>query len=228
MSDGKSSEIVSQLEEKLGLKTGFFDRLLAEDDWSFVVKLHALMEAAVSHLVCETLTISMKDYSAQFFDKPLLAKLLAYAELSNKRTGKTTLARSLGLILDYQRDFLYHLSELRNDLVHDVRNVSFQLTDYVAKLDVNQRKNFVEAFGPGAASEESLTKLLGKATSREEFTTKNPKVSIWLTSLVCLEEIHYCIAAFVNRQETHRLEKELLALQQSFLPVIQAALQKVQ
>ena len=37
------------------------------------------------------------------------------------------------------------LSELRNALVHDVRQVSFRFEDYLASLDSNQKRQFVSA-----------------------------------------------------------------------------------
>jgi hypothetical protein len=43
----KSQEkVLESLEKDLGLPRGFCFRLRHEDDWSFVVKLHALIESA--------------------------------------------------------------------------------------------------------------------------------------------------------------------------------------
>jgi hypothetical protein len=42
---------ILELESKLGLDQGFFGNLQSEDDWSFVIKLHALFEAACTHLL---------------------------------------------------------------------------------------------------------------------------------------------------------------------------------
>jgi hypothetical protein len=40
---------VSAFEQKLGLPESFYTDLLKNDDWSFVVKLNALVEAACTH-----------------------------------------------------------------------------------------------------------------------------------------------------------------------------------
>jgi hypothetical protein len=48
-------EAVRAVEVQLGIHVGFLDRLLHEDDWSFVVKAHALIDAAVSFLVTRAL-----------------------------------------------------------------------------------------------------------------------------------------------------------------------------
>ena len=47
-----------------------------ENDWSFVIKLHALVEAAVAHLLTEQLS------------RPELSDLFAHLDISNKTTGK--------------------------------------------------------------------------------------------------------------------------------------------
>ena len=46
---------VRTLGTDIGLPIGFLEGLRAEDDWSFIIKVHALIEAAVSHLLCSVL-----------------------------------------------------------------------------------------------------------------------------------------------------------------------------
>ena len=41
--------VLQVLESELNLPPQFLERLRLEDDWSFVIKTHALVEAAVSH-----------------------------------------------------------------------------------------------------------------------------------------------------------------------------------
>jgi len=45
--------LLATIEEDLGLPTGFCVRLQNEDDWSFVVKLHALLESAASDFLAK-------------------------------------------------------------------------------------------------------------------------------------------------------------------------------
>jgi hypothetical protein len=41
-----------KLERELGMPDGWFRALYKEDsDWAFVIKLHALLEAAVAHVI---------------------------------------------------------------------------------------------------------------------------------------------------------------------------------
>ena len=42
---------VENLEKTLGMPPGFLSRLVEEDDWSFVIKSHALIESALSYLL---------------------------------------------------------------------------------------------------------------------------------------------------------------------------------
>ena len=64
------SDLIPLLESELGLESGFFDSLDSEDesDWSFVIKAHALAEAAASHLLTKQ------------FQKPELADLFSRKE----------------------------------------------------------------------------------------------------------------------------------------------------
>ncbi len=54
------SKEVSELESLLGLPNGFYNNLLAEDDWSFVIKLSALFEAASGQALATKLGSSAK------------------------------------------------------------------------------------------------------------------------------------------------------------------------
>ncbi len=42
---------LSGLEQNLNLPSGFLERLVEEDDWSFLIKSHAVVEAALTHLI---------------------------------------------------------------------------------------------------------------------------------------------------------------------------------
>jgi hypothetical protein len=137
MTTQKLSDLVPRLELKLGLKPGFLNSLdgsEGENDWSFVVKVHALIEAAVSHLLTEHLR------------HPELADLFSRLDMSNKSTGKAAFIKSLGLLDEPERRFISSLSELRNKLVHDVRNVNFELDIYIEDMDQKEQSIFLNNF----------------------------------------------------------------------------------
>jgi hypothetical protein len=129
------STLIPKLEKKLEIEDGFFNKLIEEEsDWALIIKVHALIEAAVSEL----LTAS--------FGNQGLNNTFSYLELSNKRSGKMAFVSALNLLDEDCRRYISSLSELRNRLVHNIKNVEFQLHDHVAGLDKQQFKQFVKNF----------------------------------------------------------------------------------
>jgi len=120
---------LGRLERDCGLPTGFCFALLRESDWSFVIKLHALLESAISQLLVHSL--SRKE----------LADIFAGLEMSNTRTGKLAFVKALDLLPKRHLDFMRALSELRNQLVHRIKNVSFDIAAHF----LEERKRFTSA-----------------------------------------------------------------------------------
>ena len=148
-------------EKHLGLPEGFLERLMDEDDWSFVIKLHASLEAAVTNV----LTRCVDNYALE----PVFRKL----ELSRAETGKMAFADAFGLTDHMEKRYIRALSELRNILVHDVSKVTFDFQTYVQSLDTQQRRKFVKAF------------CLGNEDGESESTLKSPKIVMW-RSTICI------------------------------------------
>lgn len=62
--------VINTLETEIGIASGFFERLLQDgDDWSFVIKLHALAEAALTHLL--TAAVGREELSDLFSSLPM-------------------------------------------------------------------------------------------------------------------------------------------------------------
>jgi hypothetical protein len=133
---------ISDLENEIGVPVGFFGGLLKEDSWSFVIKLHAFFEGLLSNLL------------AQSLHREELRDVFSHIELSNTRSGKLVFAQKLNLLDQPAITFIHALSELRNRLVHDPRNVTFQMNEYVRKMDSNQRKAFRKKFVISFSDEE--------------------------------------------------------------------------
>lgn len=125
---------ISKLEEKLGIEVGFFNKLSDENDWALIIKLHALIESAITELLTGV------------FNKTSLRDTFSMLELSNKRTGKMAFISALGLLDDAERRYISSLSELRNKLVHNIKNVNYQLHEYVERMDRQQFHQFVKNF----------------------------------------------------------------------------------
>jgi hypothetical protein len=216
----KTPDIVRDIETALNVPDGFFLSLVTENDWSFIIKMHALMESALTFLLSQTLTISVKDFSEETFDEKALSRLLAWMELSGKRVGKVALAESLGLVLDYQRVFLNRLSELRNEVIHSVENVSFDFPTYVGSLDPNQKRNFIDAFGFAVGSTDAIKAIMNTDLSREDFVIRRTKFAIWLSALACLSEIAYCVRTFKTEQRIATFEQQMAKMFENLLKTL--------
>lgn len=185
---------ILELEQRMGLSSGFFEKLIQEDDWSFIIKLHALFEGACTHLLLF------------HFQEPTLFEVLSRLELSNKSTGKLAFLDRLELLGKGDRRFISSLSEIRNTLVHDVTNHTFSLKEMLSAYSGAQLKNFTIAFNPWEeniremirepAFNNSLQKQLIDGTNlgrRMEDAREDPKEFIWLGAhnvLVSIADMH--------------------------------------
>lgn len=167
-------EEVRKFEQKLGLPKDFYNQLLREDDWSFVIKLNALFEGATTHVLTTRL------------HAPELVDAFAHLDQLNSKVGKVTLLRELGAITSEQAALMRQLGELRNELAHNIRNVTFSFSSYVSSRDANQLAKLVKAFGHGV---NEVLEIENLRIPREKFVQENTKLALWLTSaevIACL------------------------------------------
>jgi hypothetical protein len=111
--------------------------------------------------------------------------------------------KAFGLLVDRERRFIAALSELRNQLVHNARNTTFNLLDYVSGLDKNQKSKFVESFGYAYLSEDKDGKEL---IAFPEKVLAEPKQTIWLS-------LKYVLGVISIQMDTIRLHREADELQ---------------
>lgn len=163
-------ELVPLLEEKLGIEPGFFKSLDddGESDWAFIIKLHALIEAAVSYLLTTQLATES------------LSDVFARLELSNTATGKLAFAKALKLLDEAERRFVRSFSELRNDLVHDIRNVKFELHEYVAKKSASELQTFQKRFNLETTPSKGMNDLLHR----------DPRQALWYQAMAFLGSVY--------------------------------------
>jgi hypothetical protein len=166
---------VAEFERKLGVKPNFYRDLLENDDWSFVIKLNALFEAACTHVISIRL------------GTPELLDTLAHLEFADQKKGKVKFLLALDAISSEQAKILYALAKLRNDLVHDVSQVSFSMNEYIAGLDANQLKSQCKLWGHGLHDSIDLD---GKKVSRQQYVQARPKQAIWATCMEILACLH--------------------------------------
>ncbi|MCG7585650.1 hypothetical protein [Photobacterium sp. OFAV2-7] len=182
---------INKLEHQLSLPVGFFEALLTEDDWSFVIKLHALIEGAISHLLITHI------------DEPNLATTIAHLELSNTRTGKMAFVKSMTLLEKDSRRFITSLSELRNQLVHNISNISFSFKGLLSNYTEKEKDAFIKRF---AIVQPPLNDKL-----RREMILHDPKKTIWFSAMTILLSVHY-------RNKTFALERYVKAHSIMFAP----------
>lgn len=119
----------ARIEQKLGLPTGFIQEIVSTDsDWAFVVKIHALLETSLADSITEVLR------------QPGLKKRIAVMGFRQKREW----AEDLHRLPKSEALFLKAISELRNRLAHEIRNVpGFELASYVRKMSRGEQKHLV-------------------------------------------------------------------------------------
>jgi hypothetical protein len=153
--------------EQLGLPANFDRKLRSDDDWSLVVKLHALIEAAMTNaLVAHVGKEATRD---------------VFSRLSiGGRSGKMAFAKALNCADDREIRFVQKLSELRNKLVHDVRNVGFTLAAHIKKLSATERRTFVRNLFYLHVGYDAPEWEIDKAV---RIVRRDPKYALWFTGL---------------------------------------------
>jgi DNA-binding MltR family transcriptional regulator len=188
-------ETFTILEREFELPKDFLLKLVDEDDWSFIIKCHALLEAAVSQLITHNIG-----------DTRLLP-IFERLELSNNNTGKVAFLKSLGLLNTKSRSFIQCMSELRNQLVHNIKNVKFRIKMYYKNLNAEQKKKWMNALSHWT---DSATTPPERAYYYEEF-----KWVVWHSTVLFL------IITLTNIKETRskaEYMREQLKLIEKHLP----------
>jgi len=143
-----------QISDKL---LGFLD----DTDWAMVIKLHAAIEATVTQVILA------------HTNQDVLRSVIERLPLSDNQTGKGRIALELGLITSSQFSFLRKFSELRNNLVHRLENIDFDLKKHFEVMDKEQRK----AWKKSIAWQEAEVKQQVLADTLDQ----NPKLAIFLS-----------------------------------------------
>jgi hypothetical protein len=180
------------MSETLGVPSDFFLRLGEDDDWAFVIKSHALLEASLNHLLIKR------------FGDDRLKDLVSTMDTSDRRRGKLGFIVAMELLPKAHTDFISLLSALRNKLVHHVTNLGFCFEAYFAKLDSNQRKNWSDSltqlFNMGLTIELEGT---GKVVDREQIIAHHPRLAITLALQIIMSTVLLADLARTHDPESH-------------------------
>lgn len=202
-------ESAQEFENRLGIRSGFINELIRENDWSFVIKLHAFFEACLTHAICTSL------------GKPELEDVIARLDTANARTGKIAFVKKLNLLGKPQRRFIVSLSELRNNLVHNVRSTDFDFRTYIDSLPESDCYQFCVAL--------SLDELLEPLSEPGElriitFVHDAPKFGITHAALLVLADLHLQLAEGDLRKQYETIGEKLVAKTLLVAKSIKAAL----
>jgi hypothetical protein len=147
-------------DRELGMPSEWYFGLMKEEsDWAFVIKLHAVLEAALVHVIDATL------------DRPTLRRYVERLNVGGQ-LGKLAFAKALGAIDAKHERFIKALSGIRNDCVHDVRNVNFQFDGYVDGLPQDARQTFLAGFADLLLDP---IPFQGKEVPRDDFVRQNTR-----------------------------------------------------
>ena len=166
--------------ESIGVAESFFKDLIDRgDDWSFIVKLHSLLEAALTDLLLKDL------------ERMELEEILANLEMSNSKTGKLAFAKQLKITTKRGRRFIKKLSELRNELVHRIKNTSFSFEYELSKDDggkiASAAKNCVSSASEFLKEEIDIADT---QVPRDTFAKENPRLMIWFGAFFVISEMY--------------------------------------
>lgn len=185
------------IEEELQLPAGFIESLEQEDDWSFIIKSHALIEAALSTWI------------ASHLDQPELIEPLSYIEIGHPKYGKVALTASLRLTSPYDRKLINNLTKLRNLLAHRIDYISFDLNSYISSLDKNQKQQFFDAFSYFYIRTDSNGKPV---YPEKDVVFNNPKQAIYLGVLMLLAFISVHMENIRLRHQDNKMRLKILRL----------------
>jgi hypothetical protein len=212
----KLDSFLTPLESELGLPNAFFRGLLDENDWSFVIKLHSLIEAAATRLLVVAL------------DKPELEEIISRIELSGKTIGKLAYFKSLNLLDSKSIGFIQSLSEVRNKLVHDVSNVSITLEEYVKSLNDSGKKGFNTVFkwGYKNINEIDIQQSDGiydvhawiKFTCVMLIDKSQYKLAIWYGSIIVLRKMYGKVLNSRAENTKKEIGEQLISLMEERIP----------
>lgn len=188
----QGTDDLNALEEAFGLPVGYIDSLTNEDDWTIIIKSHALIESVCANML------------THYFGEPELSDYFATIEMSNKKTGKAAIISALQLLGKPERSFISTLSELRNLVVHNATNVRFSIAEYISELSKEKRSKVIKSLNIRLA----YIEFDGIIHKGDDLVLHFPKQVIWSSLSYCLFKIY---SESIFAIERNKLITELLS-----------------
>lgn len=163
------TEELKQMESGLGLPEGFVDALYDDpSDWSLVVKLAVIVEAALGQAISTR------------FDSPQMDKHLDRLNI-NGRSGKIELASDLDLISKFAAGRLRAIAEVRNAFAHDLSVITLTFAQYADALPEEKSKKLFFDF------------IRNEKTRLEDVIERVPgnvlRAMFWIAGCLCLIDL---------------------------------------
>ena len=163
---------IDVIENSMSLPPGFFCSLCKEDDWSFIIKMHAFLEAQLSTVIADHL------------NKEELSSIITQIPMSDTKYGKVKIAYSLNIISKEMLTYIKSLSEMRNKLVHNIENVNFDINDDFKSKDKQAQQSQYNNFGFALKDPEY------EETNNRKIFNNSPKKAIHLSGLAIVQELY--------------------------------------
>ncbi|WNH10861.1 hypothetical protein [Thalassobellus suaedae] len=161
-------DLLKNINQDYSEKFEFLKKLLTDDDWSFIIKSHSLIESLVTELIVNKI------------DENKLKAVIERIPLHGEIVSKISISKTYELIPSDQIKFLKNISEIRNNIVHKFENLNFTFETYLSNLDKNQKKNWKNSLIWKGMNDQIKNRI-------EQEVFQSPKIAIWLS-----------ISSFVN------------------------------
>jgi len=170
--DLQIQEQVQRLSDAIGLRPGFYEKLLTEpSDWAFLVELQVVVESAMTQVVVKAL------HQDKVFDHVSRLTL-------DGKTGKIQLASSLGLLDADTADALRALAACRNRFAHRISNIGATLEKFGEALDGQTKLDLLRKMGTLHPEDERAEQVAGFP----EFGAKL-RLRLWLSTAIALARL---------------------------------------
>jgi len=208
----KQKKLIYDFESSINLPEGFVYKLLDDDDWSFVIKLHSLLEAAISYSLSESIKILFKKSFPD--NKVNLQAIFANLETSNKVTGKIAFLKGLDIPADANyRGLIQHLSRMRNAMIHNINKVGMTIKEYYNSLEKDVKKDFLDKM---TFTIDREIEYENKKLDREQLFELEPKIAIWINSAECILELFSVVKILELNNKIDDLDKEKTETHKNF------------
>lgn len=175
-------------------KLTFLSNLIEGDDWSFVIKSHALIES----LITELILLKISDNR--------LKKVISRISLHGETVSKIAILKIYNLLSADEIKLIIRLSEIRNSIVHNYENLSFTFEKYAESLNSDQIKQWHKLL---QLDEIEVNKM-------NKFITAKPIFAVWCKILSLINSILYETHQLkVNKkldEQARKTSEELLSL----------------